>query len=68
MREVNEKMTKTAIAGRYLVDSIPILNYLPRFLAPWKDEADKLFNETLALFSKHVNSVSALSLHMMAVL
>ncbi|KAK4703373.1 hypothetical protein P7C70_g2845, partial [Phenoliferia sp. Uapishka_3] len=57
MRAVNEKMTKTAVAGRYAVDAFPFLNYLPRFLAPWKAEADALFDETLTLFSKHVNSV-----------
>ncbi|KAM0753795.1 putative O-methylsterigmatocystin oxidoreductase [Meredithblackwellia eburnea MCA 4105] len=57
MRAVNEKMTKTAVAGRYIVDSIPVLNYLPHILAPWKREGDRLFVETLALFTKHVNAV-----------
>ncbi|KAM0790540.1 hypothetical protein ACM66B_003409 [Microbotryomycetes sp. NB124-2] len=57
MRAVNEEMTKTAVAGRYIVDSLPFLNHLPRPLAPWKREADALFDKTLTLFSKYFNEV-----------
>ena len=57
MRAVNNKMTRTAVAGAYLVDSLPILNYLPTFLAPFKREADELFEETLRLFTSHVDKV-----------
>ncbi|KAK4047662.1 hypothetical protein OIO90_006091 [Microbotryomycetes sp. JL221] len=57
MRAVNEEMTKTAVAGRYIVDSLPFLNYLPKPLAPWKQEADALFDKTLTLFSKYFNEV-----------
>lgn len=57
MRAVNEKMTRTAVPGAYLVDSLPFLNQLPRSLAPWKAYADKIFDDTLALFSGQVDSV-----------
>ena len=57
MRKINEAMTKTAVPGSYIVDTLPFLNYLPRFLAPWKVEADEIFEDTLRLFSKHVNKV-----------
>ena len=57
MRAVNERMTKTAVAGRYIVDSLPFLNYLPGFLAPWKKEASDLFEQTLELFKGHVDDV-----------
>lgn len=62
MRSVNERMTKTAVAGRYIVDSLPFLNYLPGFLAPWKKEASVLFEQTLELFKGHVDDVSLLPL------
>ncbi|GAA5997441.1 cytochrome P450 [Rhodotorula paludigena] len=57
MRAINEMMTKTAVAGRYLVDSLPILNYVPEFLAPFKQEASAIFKETLSLFRSHVLDV-----------
>ena len=36
---------------------MPFLNYLPRALAPWKVEADRIFDQTLALFSHHTGKV-----------
>ncbi|KAA1093923.1 hypothetical protein PGT21_002897 [Puccinia graminis f. sp. tritici] len=52
MRECNEKMIETAVPGRYLIDSIPILSHLPAILSPWKRYGNHLFNETLALFGQ----------------
>lgn len=57
MRAINEGMTKTAVPGRYIVDSLPVLNYLPAALAPWKREAATMFKDTLALFRKHIGDV-----------
>ncbi|BGP58554.1 hypothetical protein JCM8202_001218 [Rhodotorula sphaerocarpa] len=57
MRAINEMMTKTAVAGRYLVDSLPFLNYIPEALAPFKQEAHHIFDETLSLFKSHVDDV-----------
>jgi cytochrome P450 len=36
---VNHEFGQLAQVGRYLVDSFPVLNTLPAFLAPWKAEA-----------------------------
>jgi cytochrome P450 len=60
MRRINEQMTKTAVPGRYLVDSVPILNYVPERFASWKREASTLFEDTLRLFRSHVEDVCPL--------
>ncbi|KAJ9102651.1 hypothetical protein QFC19_004760 [Naganishia cerealis] len=57
MRRINEQMTKTAVPGRYMVDSLPILNYIPERFASWKQEASVLFEDTLRLFRSHVDDV-----------
>jgi cytochrome P450 len=36
---VNHEFDQLAQVGKYLVDSFPVLNKLPGFLAPWKAEA-----------------------------
>lgn len=42
-KRVQAEFARTGQVGAYLVDSFPSLNYLPRVLAPWKKEADELF-------------------------
>ncbi|KAG9254166.1 putative cytochrome P450 [Emericellopsis atlantica] len=42
-KKVQAEFARTGQVGAYLVDSIPALNRLPRFLAPWNKEADELF-------------------------
>ncbi|AEO59410.1 hypothetical protein MYCTH_2307682 [Thermothelomyces thermophilus ATCC 42464] len=42
-KRVQAEFARTGQVGAYLVDSFPSLNYLPRFLAPWKKEADELY-------------------------
>ncbi|KAI6780605.1 cytochrome P450 [Emericellopsis cladophorae] len=42
-KKVEAAFVRTGQVGAYLVDSIPAINRLPRFLAPWKKEADELF-------------------------
>lgn len=42
-KKVMAEFARTGQVGAYLVDSLPSLNYLPRCLAPWKKEADELF-------------------------
>lgn len=37
--DVNREFNQLVQVGRYLVDSFPVLNNLPGFLAPWKAEA-----------------------------
>lgn len=57
MRAILEDFTAAAVPGRYLVDSLPALNYLPGFLAPWKAEAESLFKRQDKLFGGHMNDV-----------
>ncbi|GHJ86634.1 hypothetical protein NliqN6_3036 [Naganishia liquefaciens] len=57
MRRINEQMTQTAVPGRFLVDSLPILNLIPERFAPFKQQASALFEDTLRLFRSHVEDV-----------
>ncbi|KAK6375934.1 hypothetical protein LTS17_007756 [Exophiala oligosperma] len=49
--EVMKNFLYAARVGTWLVDSIPILNYLPKFLAPWRRLGDRLhkFESTLCI-------------------
>lgn len=58
-RAILEDLTAAAVPGRYLVDSLPFLNYLPRVFAPWKAEADRIFNRQNTLFTGHMNDVKS---------
>lgn len=42
-KRVQHELNRTAVVGAYIVESFPILNYLPFFLAPWKREGAELF-------------------------
>ncbi|KAL4947761.1 cytochrome P450 [Aspergillus filifer] len=42
-KRVQAEFARTGQVGAYLVDSFPSLNYLPRFLAPWKKEGEELY-------------------------
>ncbi|KAL4971891.1 cytochrome P450 [Aspergillus desertorum] len=42
-KKVQAEFARTGQVGAYLVDSFPSLNYLPKFLAPWKKEGAKLY-------------------------
>ncbi|KAL4916776.1 cytochrome P450 [Aspergillus aurantiobrunneus] len=42
---------KGMMKGGVLVDAIPVLDWLPRFLSPWKSTAHKHFKATLEAFS-----------------
>lgn len=42
-KRVQAEFARTGQVGAYLVDSFPALNHLPGFLAPWKKEAEGLF-------------------------
>lgn len=46
---VNHEFDQLAQVGKYLVDSFPILNILPAFLAPWKAEAERHWGRQRAL-------------------
>ncbi|KAL2802186.1 cytochrome P450 [Aspergillus granulosus] len=42
-KRVQAEFARTGQVGSYIVDSIPSLNYLPKFLAPWKKEGEGLY-------------------------
>ncbi|RMY55612.1 hypothetical protein D0864_13769 [Hortaea werneckii] len=44
-KRVLAEYEQTAKPGAYLVDAFPVLNYLPRPFAPWKDKADQLYEQ-----------------------
>jgi cytochrome P450 len=42
-QSIQAAIAKTAQVGRYVVEFFPSLNHLPSFLAPWKKEAEGLY-------------------------
>ncbi|KAK6853014.1 cytochrome P450 [Apiospora arundinis] len=54
-RAIQDEFTEMAQVGRYLVDSFPVLNRLPTFLAPWKHEAETHFRRQRGL---HVGNLT----------
>ncbi|KAL4939321.1 hypothetical protein BDV06DRAFT_214393 [Aspergillus oleicola] len=42
-KRVQAEFARPGQVGAYLVDSFPSLNYLPKFLAPWKKEGEELY-------------------------
>lgn len=42
-KRVQHEFARTGVVGAYIVDSFPTLNYLPKFLAPWKKEGEELY-------------------------
>ncbi|KXX80783.1 Fumitremorgin C synthase [Madurella mycetomatis] len=52
---LNHEFDQLAQVGRYLVDSFPVLNKLPKFLAPWKAEAASHWQRQRALHVGNLN-------------
>lgn len=48
-----ENFLYAARIGTWVVDALPILNYLPKLLAPWKRYADKLHDFESKLAQKY---------------
>lgn len=42
-KKVQAEFARTGTVGEYIVDSFPVLNHLPAALAPWKKEAEQLY-------------------------
>ncbi|KAK0383012.1 hypothetical protein NLU13_8928 [Sarocladium strictum] len=42
-KRVQAEFARTGQVGAYIVDSLPWLNMLPKFLAPWKREGEELY-------------------------
>lgn len=57
--EVNHNLERIASPGAYLVDTIPMLNYLPEALAPFKREGKRLHAVELGLFRELLDNTRA---------
>lgn len=55
--QVNRNLERIASPGSYLVDTVPMLKYLPAWLAPFKAEAARLHSEELSLFRELLDEV-----------
>ena len=55
--EVVHTVERVGSPGAYIVDTLPFLNYLPKFLAPWKTEGEKLHDREIDLFRKLLTDV-----------
>ncbi|KAL4906223.1 hypothetical protein BDW74DRAFT_190243 [Aspergillus multicolor] len=42
-KKVQAEFARTGQVGAYIVDSFPVLNYLPKIFAPWKKEGEELY-------------------------
>jgi hypothetical protein len=42
-KNVQAEFARTGTVGAYIVDSFPMLNHLPRALAPWKKKGEELY-------------------------
>ncbi|KAF7336962.1 Cytochrome P450 [Mycena venus] len=58
-RETQDFLTSINIPGKYLVESIPALLYLPNFLTPWRAEALKQREKDIEYLTRLVNEVKA---------
>lgn len=54
---VNHHLERIASPGSYLVDTFPVLMWLPRWLAPFKREGEMLHKEELDLFAGLIDGV-----------
>ena len=57
IQKVNHELERVASPGAYLVDTFPIMMYLPDFLAPFKREGKQLHADELDLFRSLVADV-----------
>ncbi|KAJ7016951.1 cytochrome P450 [Mycena alexandri] len=58
-RQTNEFLTSVNIPGKYLVESIPALLYLPNFLTPWRTAALEQRARDMEYLTRLVDEVKA---------
>ncbi|KAJ6561881.1 cytochrome P450 [Mycena capillaripes] len=58
-RETNDFLTSINIPGKYLVESLPALLYLPNFLTPWRTAALKQRAREIEYLTRLVGEVKA---------
>ncbi|RAL00821.1 cytochrome P450 [Aspergillus ibericus CBS 121593] len=54
MRTIQGNFVYAAQVGRWIVDAIPVLNYLPAVVAPWKRIAEELFQLESKVHARHL--------------
>ncbi|PYI11044.1 cytochrome P450 [Aspergillus sclerotiicarbonarius CBS 121057] len=54
MRTIQGNFVYAARVGTWIVDAIPVLNYLPAVVAPWKRLAEKLFQLESKVHARHL--------------
>ncbi|TPR01318.1 Pyridine nucleotide-disulfide oxidoreductase family protein [Aspergillus niger] len=54
MRTIQGNFTYAARVGTWIVDAIPVLNYLPAVVATWKRLAEKLFKLEASVHTRHL--------------
>ena len=57
IRQFTARVTASVIPGKYLVDFFPLMLHLPTWLAKWKREGQRHFDEDTALFSMLLEGV-----------
>ncbi|KAI9655506.1 MAG: hypothetical protein M1821_005299 [Bathelium mastoideum] len=57
--EVGHTVERVGSPGQYLVDTLPMMMWLPEWLAPWKRELNRLHKRELGLFRELLDDVRA---------
>jgi hypothetical protein len=53
------QLTNAALPGAFLVDLIPVLKYLPSWIAPWKRRGQEWYKQETAMFEEFNANVAA---------
>ena len=56
VKQVMEELIDATTPGTWLVDGFSVLNYLPKWLAPWKRVADMIHDRQYALIRSNTNT------------
>lgn len=56
---VSQNISSAFTPGKYLVEALPMLDWLPMFMSPWKRELDKNHKIEKGLFSRLLQGVKA---------
>jgi hypothetical protein len=52
-------LARAALPGAHLVDLIPIMKYLPTWIAPWKRRGQESYSRETALFESFITDIAA---------
>ncbi|KXT09753.1 hypothetical protein AC579_9324 [Pseudocercospora musae] len=54
--KTQREFNRVTLPCAYLVDTLPFLNYLPTFLAPWRREAEEIYKQESNLYFKNLRA------------